>query len=139
MNEILSGLGAYSSGSTAYEADHSSGESLTSPVIKKARMIAETSHEGPSQLESTKSKPPSPAPYTLLLKCDEKAVNMGICFWNPEKDTYYVKARKACPFNQLPKEIVHMCLERRARAPKYKSVEFFITGKFLYCQKINQS
>lgn len=115
------------SGTNSSETEQSSGESRMSPPSKRLRETVMSTSGELSPLPSAPATPAS-APYSLHLKCDEKAVNMGICFWNAEKDTYYVKARKACPFDQLPKEVIHMCLERRPRAPKYKSVEFYITG-----------
>lgn len=127
----LSGHGTSQSGTNSSETEQSSGESLMSPPSKRVRETVMSTRGEQPPLPSAPTAPAS-APYSLHLKCDEKAVNMGICFWNAEKDTYYVKARKACPFDQLPKEIVHMCLERRPRAPKYKTVEFYVTGRFDY-------
>ena len=49
--------------------------------------------------------------YLLHFKVDQRAVNQGMCFFNTELNTYYVKARKLGLPDQLPKELVMLDLE----------------------------
>jgi len=66
--------------------------------------------------------------YQLHLKVDERAVNQGLCFFNPELNTYYLKSRKVCLPGQTPKELIIMDLERPQDKLGYTHVEFYITA-----------
>ena len=62
------------------------------------------------------------------LKLPFRAVNQGLCFFNPELNTYYLKSRKVCLPGQTPKELIIMDLERPQDRLGYTHVEFYITG-----------
>ena len=67
--------------------------------------------------------------YFVHVKVDEKAVNQGRCFYNSQIDTYFMKARKTCPLDQLPKELINIELEKPDSPTGHTHVEFFITGR----------
>ena len=67
--------------------------------------------------------------YQLHFKVDERAVNQGLCFFNAELNTYYMKSRKVCLPGQIPKELIIMDLEKPPIHLGHTHVEFYITGK----------
>ena len=66
--------------------------------------------------------------YQLHFKVDERAVNQGLCFFNAELNTYYMKSRKVCLPGQIPKELIIMDLEKPPIHLGHTHVEFYITG-----------
>ena len=69
-------------------------------------------------------------PFHLHFKCDERAVNQGLCYFNADMQTYYMKSRKACLEGQKLKEIIVADLERPVAPTGHSHAEFFITGKY---------
>ena len=80
-------------------------------------------HVAPGALATSKTK------YHLHIRVDERAVNQGLCFYNAEQGVYYMRSRRSCPLNQLPKEIISMDLERPATPTGHTHVEFCVIGK----------
>ena len=74
--------------------------------------------------------------YLLHFKVDQRAVNQGMCFFNTELNTYYVKARKLGLPDQLPKELVMLDLERLAIHQGHTHIEFYMTGLTSWTKKI---
>ena len=72
----------------------------------------------------------SPEKYHLHIRVDERAVNQGLCFYNVEQDVYYIRPRRACPFGQIPKEVIAVDLECPAKPSGHTHVEFSVIGKF---------
>ena len=60
-----------------------------------------------------------------------RAVNQGLCFYNAELNTYYMKSRKVCHPGHIPKELIIMDLERPEQPTGHTHVHFFITGNAL--------
>ena len=80
-------------------------------------------HVAPGALATSKTK------YHLHIRVDERAVNQGLCFYNAEQGVYYMRSRRSCPLNQLPKEIISMDLERPVTPTGHTHVEFCVIGK----------
>ena len=74
--------------------------------------------------------------YFLHFKVTERAVNQGLCFFNSDLNTYYLKSRKACPADQVPKELVAMDLERATINQGHTHVSFYVTGTRFSIYKI---
>ena len=65
--------------------------------------------------------------YLLHLKVDDRVVNQGLCFFNEELKTYYLKSRKFSP-DAVPKETILMDLEMPKAKKIYTHVEFYLSG-----------
>ena len=90
----------------------------------RAKMLrARYGHVAPGALTTSKTK------YHLHIRVDERAVNQGLCFYNAEQGVYYMRSRRSCPLNQLPKEIISMDLERPVTPTGHTHVEFCVIGK----------
>ena len=92
----------------------------------RAKMLkARYGHVAPGSLITSKSQ------HHLHIRVDERAVNQGLCFFNAEQEVYYMRSRRSCPLNQLPKEIISMDLERPTTPTGHTHVEFCVVGKDL--------
>ena len=90
----------------------------------RARMLkARYGHVAPGATTTSKTQ------YHLHIRVDERAVNQGLCFYNAEQGVYYMRSRRSCPPNQLPKEIISMDLERPAIPIGHTHAEFSVVGK----------
>ena len=67
-----------------------------------------------------------PDEHHLHFKVDEKAVHQGLCYYNADSQTYFLKSRRAHNL-EVPKEIINIELER-PMGSLYTEVEFYVTG-----------
>ena len=67
-----------------------------------------------------------PNGHHLHFKVDEKAVHQGLCYFNADSQTYFMRSRRAL-VRELPKELINIELERPVDSP-YTEVEFYVTG-----------
>ena len=67
--------------------------------------------------------------YYLHFKVDNRAVNQGLCFFNAELNTYYMRSRKDNIPGQTPKELIIMDLERSSMHQGHTHISFYVTGK----------
>ena len=110
-----------------HESDVGGAEVATSEEVDlnsyRARMLkARYGHIAPGAVTTSKTQ------YHLHIRVDERAVNQVLCFFNAEQGVYYMRSRRSCPPNQLPKEIISMDLERPAISIGHTHVEFSVVG-----------
>ena len=67
-----------------------------------------------------------PDGHHLHFKVDEKPVHQGLCYFNADSQTYFMRSRRAQD-REVPKELINMELERPVNSP-YTEVEFYVTG-----------
>ena len=104
------------------------GRKKSTPLSSSARLNVLKNRYGHVTPGSEKMEPNQ---FHLHLKVGSKAVNQGLCFFNAELDTYYLKSRKTIVVNGLPRELIMMDLEQTSLNTGYSHIDFYLSGKII--------
>ena len=64
----------------------------------------------------------------LHMQVDALTINQGKCFYNPEQDVYYVRAKKSANVRKQKDDKIFLEVEKYDENTVYKNLTFHITG-----------